>query len=292
MSVAKEPKTVLPSQAWAELQHLINRFEDAWQRGEPPTIDDYLPSGENRQPYLVELVHAELEYRLQRGQRARVEEYFERFPELAQDSQALIGLIVAEYQVRRAREPGLPLAEYQRRFPLQAAELQRRFERGTAPASDRLAKESLIPGDLPKSGADFATKPRPDADRCRPAEGVRNLLFVVLALQRKCMRRDGLKRAMLGWVLNKAKPLGQIAVEQGSLTAEARDKFEAIVELHLEVHGGDSHQSLAELLRDRRDFSEACELLDESLSHLEAVARERRLWSHQAGWNRFRSPER
>jgi serine/threonine-protein kinase len=57
--------------------------------------------------------------------------------------------------------------------------------------------------------------------------------------------RDALIAGMHAWVLDKAKPLGQILVEQGALSAPARDKLEAVVELHLEVHGGDPQKSLA-----------------------------------------------
>src|SRR5438874_2237296 len=73
----------------------------------------------------------------------------------------------------------------------------------------------------------------------------RNLLFGILALQMDFITRDALIAAMNSWVLDKAKPLGQILVEQGTLTARARDRLEAVVELHLEVHGGDPQKSLA-----------------------------------------------
>jgi len=47
-----------------------------------------------------------------------------------------------------------------------------------------------------------ATPSRPSADR--------NLLFGILALQMDFRGRDALIAAMPAWVLNKAKPLGQI----------------------------------------------------------------------------------
>src|SRR6266404_743856 len=81
------------------------------------------------------------------------------------------------------------------------------------------------------------TPSRPSADR--------NLLFGILALQMDFISRDALIVAMNAWVLDKAKPLGQILVEQGALTAKAQDKLDAVVELHLELHGGDPQKSLA-----------------------------------------------
>jgi serine/threonine protein kinase/WD40 repeat protein len=79
--------------------------------------------------------------------------------------------------------------------------------------------------------------PRANADR--------NLLFGILAVQMDFISRDALIVAMNTWVLDKAKPLGQILVEQAALTSRARDKLNEVVELHLEIHGGDPQKSLA-----------------------------------------------
>jgi tRNA A-37 threonylcarbamoyl transferase component Bud32 len=75
----------------------------------------------------------------------------------------------------------------------------------------------------------------------------RNLLFGILALQMDFISRDALIAAMHAWVLDKAKPLGEILVEQGALSAKARDKLDEVVELHVEIHGGDPQKSLAAL---------------------------------------------
>src|SRR5436309_13789548 len=80
--------------------------------------------------------------------------------------------------------------------------------------------------------------------RSQPASD-RNLLFGVLALQMDFINRDALVRAVNAWVLDKDKPLGQILVEQGSLREDAHLLLEALVEKHLEMHGGDPHKSLA-----------------------------------------------
>jgi serine/threonine-protein kinase len=77
------------------------------------------------------------------------------------------------------------------------------------------------------------------------ASADRNLLFGILAVQMDFISRDALIAAMNAWVLEKSKALGQILVEQGTLPARARDKLEAVVELHLEIHGGDPRKSLA-----------------------------------------------
>ena len=81
------------------------------------------------------------------------------------------------------------------------------------------------------------TPSRPSADR--------NLLFGILALQMDFISRDALIQAMNAWVLDKAKPLGQILVEQGVLRPDRRELLEALVQQHLELHDGDAEQSLA-----------------------------------------------
>ena len=49
----------------------------------------------------------------------------------------------------------------------------------------------------------------------------RNLLFGILALQMDFISRDALIAAMNAWVLDKAKPLGQVLHEQGALGVDA-----------------------------------------------------------------------
>src|SRR5438128_12670214 len=78
----------------------------------------------------------------------------------------------------------------------------------------------------------------------RPAAD-RNLLFGILALQMDFIGRDALVTAMNAWVLDKAKPLGQILVAQGALAADAHTLLEALVQKHLQLHGGDAARSLA-----------------------------------------------
>jgi serine/threonine-protein kinase len=79
--------------------------------------------------------------------------------------------------------------------------------------------------------------PGPAADR--------NLLFGILALQMDLISRDGLIEAMHAWVLDKAKPLGQILLAQGSLTTQRLHLLDALVQEHLDAHHGDPQRSLA-----------------------------------------------
>src|SRR5262249_36415479 len=107
----------LPPEEWLKLKQVAERFEDAWQEGRRPSIDDCLPAeGPLRQVALRELVHTELEYRLKAGGPARGEEDLQRHPWLRSDPESALALIAAEYELRRRREEVAP-AEYRRRFP-------------------------------------------------------------------------------------------------------------------------------------------------------------------------------
>ena len=103
---------------WACLEQVVERFEQAWQRGERPAVEDYLPAGGGSPELILELAHADLECRLKAGEAARVEAYLGRYRRLADDRAGVLRLIEAEYRLRRRREPGLGPDEYLRRFPL------------------------------------------------------------------------------------------------------------------------------------------------------------------------------
>ncbi len=76
-------------------------------------------------------------------------------------------------------------------------------------------------------------------------EADRNLLLGILALQMDFVGRDDLIAAMNAWVLDKAKPLGQVLNERGALSAERVSLLEALVREHLKQHGDDPQRSLA-----------------------------------------------
>jgi hypothetical protein len=100
------------------LEEAAERFEVAWQRGDRPHLEDYLPADASmRRAVLVELVHIDLERRVKGGEPARVEEYLRRFPELADVRGAVPALAAAEYQHRLRTEPDLTLTDYLQRFP-------------------------------------------------------------------------------------------------------------------------------------------------------------------------------
>jgi predicted ATPase len=132
-----EPGQTPPSADWLALRDAVRSFENAWRQGPRPLIDTYLPSdGPLRCRVLIELVQIDLELRLKAGETARVEDYLSRYPELAADPPVLLGLIAAEHEFRRRREPGLALDHYLLRFPQYHAELPERITPPTVAAMD------------------------------------------------------------------------------------------------------------------------------------------------------------
>src|SRR4051812_36600538 len=92
---------VLPDSDWYRLQRTIARFETSWNRGDRPEIAEYLADDEpHREALLIELVHADLEFRLKAGEEARVEEYLWKYPKLACDRSTVVGLIKTEWSFR------------------------------------------------------------------------------------------------------------------------------------------------------------------------------------------------
>jgi hypothetical protein len=127
MSEHHELAVAPQDEKWLRIDRIADRFEEAWEQGKRPALSEYLREGADLLPeLLVELIHVELEFRLQAGEAARVEEYLTRYPELADERQAVLALIQTEWQIRRARlEPQLSVQEYQQRFPALAQELNK-----------------------------------------------------------------------------------------------------------------------------------------------------------------------
>ncbi|HWG46170.1 MAG TPA: protein kinase [Gemmataceae bacterium] len=106
---------------------LLERFAEAWERGERPNLDDYLPAGSDSTPILIELVRMDLDFRLKSGEAAKLEAYLERYPRLAAKQTILLSLLNDEYQARLQYEPDLNVLEYIQRFPQLGEQLQRQW---------------------------------------------------------------------------------------------------------------------------------------------------------------------
>lgn len=109
----------------ATVEGTIACFEIAWQSTESPRLADFLANlGPHRGEVLRELVAIDLEYRVKRGEAARVENYLQRFPELTGDVAYCQQLIADEFHLRQKTDPVLSIDEYERRFPNWVSELR------------------------------------------------------------------------------------------------------------------------------------------------------------------------
>jgi serine/threonine protein kinase len=84
-------------------ESVIAHFEGHWVDGERPDMAEVVARcpPDERASVLLELIHAELEFRLKAGEPATAAEYLTRFPELASDPLAVAGLASAEADLRR-----------------------------------------------------------------------------------------------------------------------------------------------------------------------------------------------
>ena len=73
----------------------------------------------------------------------------------------------------------------------------------------------------------------------------RHLLFGLLALQNGLINQVQLVAAFQAWTLDKAKNLADHLEARGDLTGARRVLLDALVDVHLEAHGGDLERSLA-----------------------------------------------
>ncbi len=112
------------------LEHLRDRFENAWNGPAPPCLEDFLPQSDSKRrlAVLVELVKIDMERRSKRGERMRLEAmYLPRFRELNAAPSALIELVVYEYGLREG-EPGRSVQEYLERWPQFREALMQRLQ--------------------------------------------------------------------------------------------------------------------------------------------------------------------
>jgi hypothetical protein len=147
----------------ARLAAIVERFEQTLQAGQNPNLDDYLAELESeRWPLLVTLVHLDLRYRLAAVPPARVEQYLERYPELARNPEVVRELIAAEYAHRRLRkEPSLP-EEFRERFSQFDQSLSKWLRDGNSPSPTVTEAFVPTPKDTPQEepGEAAATRPQ------------------------------------------------------------------------------------------------------------------------------------
>lgn len=112
------------------LDKLAEQFAGQWQplpfehvRG---LLGRYLPAPNDAlfRPALCQLILVDLDRRWQLGERPRLEDYLEHFPELGAPSDLPVFLLRGELRSRRAVDSSVSLEEYRHRFPKQFSELE------------------------------------------------------------------------------------------------------------------------------------------------------------------------
>jgi serine/threonine protein kinase len=114
---------------------ILERFEQAWNSGQRPSIRDYVPPGGHHRNLLVDLIHIDLERRLKAGEMACIEGYLGRYPELRGDRAIVLELIVAELQKRKCSDGAVSVQEFFCRFPEYREELIARVAEQEAPGA-------------------------------------------------------------------------------------------------------------------------------------------------------------
>ncbi len=118
MTEPTSPSPANSSSQWNDLDDVLEQFEYAWQSGSPPSIDTYRQMAvADPQALLGELAYLDLAWRLRGGEAIRVENYLERYPELASNRDQVVQLIAVEYKLRCSRESDLTADEFLQRFP-------------------------------------------------------------------------------------------------------------------------------------------------------------------------------
>jgi hypothetical protein len=97
-------------------EDLIKQFEKAWKSGTRPDIAIFLNDQSSKQ-LLIELVHIDLEFRYRHRETPKVEEYFERFPELLKNEAVAVDLMAAEFFFRKRHGHVVQFEAFLARFP-------------------------------------------------------------------------------------------------------------------------------------------------------------------------------
>jgi serine/threonine protein kinase len=177
-----------PPAAATDVETVLNRFDQAWRAGTPPTINEFLPSASAmtsaaRRELLEELVKIDLEYRWRSQSRAGkpwlLEQYVQKHPELGPLNQLSVELISGEYWVRQHWGDRPTHQEYVTRFPQQTSQLRDLLRQMDTRLATEFAAQS--PDELQRSPP--AAGARPAAPPGRAPTSSTDLLNALRQLQ-------------------------------------------------------------------------------------------------------------
>ena len=113
------PVLDLDDQSWAVLADAVGELEQSWQSDAATDIGQLVPTVANplRRRVLVELVKVDQEFRWERGEQRRVEDYLADWPELGGKDTILVELLEAECLTRAVLDFVPTVEELRSRFP-------------------------------------------------------------------------------------------------------------------------------------------------------------------------------
>ena len=123
-------KTIFAT-CFLQQEKIIEAFEAKWLQNDPPDIEEVLQSissNLDKDLLLVELLQSDLEFRLKSDRGFRVENYFDRFESLKNNTSIAIQLIQNEFRLRRRITPAIAIAEYEKRFSREITGVRRALE--------------------------------------------------------------------------------------------------------------------------------------------------------------------
>ncbi|MDA1166270.1 MAG: protein kinase [Planctomycetota bacterium] len=114
----------LDAESWRTLNQVVRRLESAWQDGRPE-LDEFVPEHSDplRSTILLQLVKVDQELSWESGERRLLEDYLAEWPEIRENSVAIIELLEAECLNRTLADSPPDEAELNRRFPEIAARI-------------------------------------------------------------------------------------------------------------------------------------------------------------------------
>lgn len=135
------------SRNWGLLTEQVESFISSWEAGgDPPSLATFLPAEPAllRRMALIELIKVDLEYRWQHRELPKqIEAYVTEFPELREGG-IPTDLIYEEFHIRRQRGESVEVADYYERFPQQAEDLGRMLGFDAAPRTTIMMSREAI----------------------------------------------------------------------------------------------------------------------------------------------------
>lgn len=141
----------LHSEEWRRMQELAEQLEQAWESANDVDLNFLLPPpGDRLRPVVLEeLIKTDLEIRWRRGQGWTLEQYIERYIDLADRDALPASLIYEEYRVRHRFGDKPDVATYRPRFPRQFDRLQRMIHEDPVPEGQKASAPPRAPVSAP-----------------------------------------------------------------------------------------------------------------------------------------------